>query len=163
MLKVRGFQVAPAELEGHLLSHPAVADACVVGVPDGYSGEVPFAFVVLGAKAAKSVKRDKKAAEHLKRDIVKVPCDRSHVRTYKGSCLHLFSTSRMQRFHTNISREDLNLLMWSTRTRSENCYGGLCGRWPRDCPTDLLFRLSFKWSIDCISMPVIAGHWSMIK
>ena len=34
LIKVRGFQVAPAELEGHLLGHPRVADACVVGVPD---------------------------------------------------------------------------------------------------------------------------------
>ncbi|ETW75263.1 hypothetical protein HETIRDRAFT_481951 [Heterobasidion irregulare TC 32-1] len=49
LIKVRGFQVAPAELEGHLLGHPRVADACVVGVPDEYSGEVPMAFVVLKA------------------------------------------------------------------------------------------------------------------
>ncbi|KZT65757.1 acetyl-CoA synthetase-like protein [Daedalea quercina L-15889] len=47
LIKVRGHQVAPAELEGHLLAHPAVADAGVVGVPDDYSGEVPLAFVVL--------------------------------------------------------------------------------------------------------------------
>ncbi|KIY63031.1 phenylacetyl-CoA ligase [Cylindrobasidium torrendii FP15055 ss-10] len=46
MFKVRGFQVAPAELEGHLLTHPAVADVCVVGIPDEYSGEIPLAFVV---------------------------------------------------------------------------------------------------------------------
>lgn len=45
ILKVRGFQVAPAELEGLLLDHPAVADAGVVGIPDEYSGEVPAAFV----------------------------------------------------------------------------------------------------------------------
>ena len=31
--------VAPAELEGHLLEHPDVGDACVVGIPDEYSGE----------------------------------------------------------------------------------------------------------------------------
>jgi acyl-CoA synthetase (AMP-forming)/AMP-acid ligase II len=31
LIKVRGFQVAPAELEGHILSHPDVRDACVVG------------------------------------------------------------------------------------------------------------------------------------
>ncbi|KZP11091.1 phenylacetyl-CoA ligase [Athelia psychrophila] len=46
LIKVRGFQVAPSELEGHLLDHPAVADACVVPVPDEYSGELPLAFVV---------------------------------------------------------------------------------------------------------------------
>jgi 4-coumarate--CoA ligase len=31
LIKVRGFPVAPAEIEGHLLSHPDVRDACVVG------------------------------------------------------------------------------------------------------------------------------------
>lgn len=36
-MKVRGFQVAPAELEGCILDHPDVADTCVVGVPDDYS------------------------------------------------------------------------------------------------------------------------------
>lgn len=46
-MKVRGFQVAPAELEGHLLNHPSVVDACVVPVPDEYSGELPLAFVVV--------------------------------------------------------------------------------------------------------------------
>ena len=41
ILKVWAFQVAPAELEGHLLRHPDVADACVVGIPDEYCGELP--------------------------------------------------------------------------------------------------------------------------
>ena len=39
-------QVAPAELEAHLLSHPAVTDAAVIPVPDADAGEVPKAFVV---------------------------------------------------------------------------------------------------------------------
>ncbi|KAF8969008.1 hypothetical protein BDZ97DRAFT_1644489, partial [Flammula alnicola] len=47
LLKVRGFQVALAELEGCLLSHPDVAEPCVVGKPDEYNGEVPLSFVVL--------------------------------------------------------------------------------------------------------------------
>ena len=46
LIKVKGFQVAPAELEALLLEHPAVADAAVVGSPDEESGEVPKAFVV---------------------------------------------------------------------------------------------------------------------
>ncbi|KAF4565431.1 hypothetical protein EYR36_002002 [Pleurotus pulmonarius] len=52
IIKVRGFQVAPAELEGCLLDHPYVADVCVVGVPHSYSGEVPMAFVVPTAAGA---------------------------------------------------------------------------------------------------------------
>jgi 4-coumarate--CoA ligase len=47
LIKVKGFQVAPAELEALLLTHPAVADAAVVGVPDDEAGEVPRAFVAL--------------------------------------------------------------------------------------------------------------------
>ena len=57
IMKVRGFQVAPAELEGHLLDHPFVSDVCVVGVPDEYSGEVPFAFVVPSATADERIKQ----------------------------------------------------------------------------------------------------------
>lgn len=47
MIKVKGQQVAPAELEDCLLGHAAVADCAVLGVPDTYAGERPKAFVVL--------------------------------------------------------------------------------------------------------------------
>ncbi len=40
-------QVAPAELEALLLTHPAVAEAAVIGVPDERAGELPRAYVVL--------------------------------------------------------------------------------------------------------------------
>ncbi|XP_041981331.1 4-coumarate--CoA ligase 1-like [Aricia agestis] len=46
LIKVKGFQVAPAELEAILLTHPAVADCAIMGIPDAMSGEVPKAFVV---------------------------------------------------------------------------------------------------------------------
>ncbi|KAK4120124.1 acetyl-CoA synthetase-like protein [Parathielavia appendiculata] len=46
LIKVKGHQVAPAELEAHILAHPAVADCAVIQVPDDRSGEVPKAFVV---------------------------------------------------------------------------------------------------------------------
>ncbi|MCY3543442.1 MAG: AMP-binding protein [Chloroflexi bacterium] len=46
LIKYKGFQVPPAELEGLLLEHPAIADAAVVAKPDVESGEVPKAFVV---------------------------------------------------------------------------------------------------------------------
>ncbi|KAJ0175978.1 hypothetical protein K1T71_008152 [Dendrolimus kikuchii] len=47
LIKVKGYQVPPAELESVLKSHPDVLDAAVVGVPDPRMGEVPKAFVVL--------------------------------------------------------------------------------------------------------------------
>ncbi|HET9253955.1 MAG TPA: AMP-binding protein [Pseudonocardiaceae bacterium] len=47
LIRYSGYNVAPAELEGVLLGHPAVADAAVVGCPDEEAGEVPKAFVVL--------------------------------------------------------------------------------------------------------------------
>jgi len=47
LIKYKAMQVPPAELEAALLSHPAVADAAVVPLPDAESGEIPRAFVVL--------------------------------------------------------------------------------------------------------------------
>jgi acyl-CoA synthetase (AMP-forming)/AMP-acid ligase II len=46
LIKYKGFQVPPAELEALLISHPAVTDAAVIGVPDEEAGELPKAFVV---------------------------------------------------------------------------------------------------------------------
>ncbi len=51
LIKYKGFQVAPAELEALLLSHPAIADVAVIPSPDEEAGEVPKAFVVLKAEA----------------------------------------------------------------------------------------------------------------
>lgn len=47
MIKVNGFQVAPAEIEGVLHGHPAVLDCAVFGLPDDRAGEVPVAVVQL--------------------------------------------------------------------------------------------------------------------
>ena len=49
MIKVNGFQVAPAEIETVLLGHPAVVDCAVFGIPDDRAGEVPVAAVQLVA------------------------------------------------------------------------------------------------------------------
>ncbi|XP_037039131.1 4-coumarate--CoA ligase 1-like [Bradysia coprophila] len=48
LIKWKGFQVPPAELEAVLLSHPKIKDCGVVGKPDEYAGELPLAFVVKG-------------------------------------------------------------------------------------------------------------------
>jgi acyl-CoA synthetase (AMP-forming)/AMP-acid ligase II len=54
MIKVRGFQVAPAEIEAVLHGHPAVEDCAVFGVPDAANGEA----VVAAVKARTSVEAD---------------------------------------------------------------------------------------------------------
>jgi acyl-CoA synthetase (AMP-forming)/AMP-acid ligase II len=51
LIKYKGFQVAPAELEAILLTHPAVADAAVIPIPDDEAGEIPKAYVVLRGAA----------------------------------------------------------------------------------------------------------------
>lgn len=47
LIKYKGFQVPPAELEALLLTHAAVADAAVIGEPNDEAGELPVGFVVL--------------------------------------------------------------------------------------------------------------------
>lgn len=46
LIKVKGFQVPPAELEEILRDHPDIADAAVIGIPHATAGEVPRAYVV---------------------------------------------------------------------------------------------------------------------
>jgi 4-coumarate--CoA ligase len=46
LIKYKGFQVAPAELEAELVGHPKIIDAAVIGKPDDEAGELPYAFVV---------------------------------------------------------------------------------------------------------------------
>lgn len=46
LIKYKGYQVSPSEIEGLLLTHPAVKDAAVAGKPDELTGEVPMAFIV---------------------------------------------------------------------------------------------------------------------
>ena len=60
MVKVKGIQVAPAEIEDVLLGHRDVVDVAVVGVQDGYAGERVKAFVVLreGVSAGEHVGRE---------------------------------------------------------------------------------------------------------
>jgi acyl-CoA synthetase (AMP-forming)/AMP-acid ligase II len=62
LIKYKGFQVAPAELEAILLTHPAVADAAVIPLPDDEAGEVPKAFVVLKGESTPEALMDFVAA-----------------------------------------------------------------------------------------------------
>lgn len=59
MIKVKGLQVPPAELEDLLLGHPDVEDCAVLGIQDEYAGERPKAYVVLknGVRESEEVGR----------------------------------------------------------------------------------------------------------
>ncbi|KAL7934549.1 hypothetical protein V8C35DRAFT_326937 [Trichoderma chlorosporum] len=46
LIKVRGLQISPTEIEALLFRHPSIADACVVPIPDDSAGELPLAFIV---------------------------------------------------------------------------------------------------------------------
>ncbi|EPS42417.1 hypothetical protein H072_3618 [Dactylellina haptotyla CBS 200.50] len=67
LIKVSGFQVAPAELEGHLLNHPKVADCAVIPVPNDKTVEMPKAFVVLNPGVSPS--------EETKQELIKWVAD----------------------------------------------------------------------------------------
>ncbi|KAI8989046.1 phenylacetyl-CoA ligase [Trametes punicea] len=71
LIKVKGNQVAPSELEGHLLDHPDVADVAVVGVPDDFAGEAPLAYVVLKPNLAAEVAKNRALGEDVKARLQK--------------------------------------------------------------------------------------------
>lgn len=52
LIKYKGYQVAPVEIEGLLLTHPMITDAAVIGKPDDLCGELPLAFVVKKTNAS---------------------------------------------------------------------------------------------------------------
>ena len=77
MVKVRGFQVAPAEVEAVLHGHPAVRDCAVFGVPDGINGEAVIAAVAterpVAAEELVGLVAERLASYKRPREIVFVP------------------------------------------------------------------------------------------
>ncbi|MEM4776521.1 MAG: acetate--CoA ligase [Pyrobaculum sp.] len=69
VIKVAGHRLGTYELESALVSHSAVAEAAVVGVPDSIKGEVPIAYVVLRQGFEPSEALRKELREHVRRTI----------------------------------------------------------------------------------------------
>ncbi|PNT52531.1 hypothetical protein POPTR_001G036900v4 [Populus trichocarpa] len=67
LIKYKGFQVAPAELEALLLAHPEISDAAVVGMKDEDAGEVPVAFVV---KSEKSQATEDEIKQYISKQVI---------------------------------------------------------------------------------------------
>lgn len=67
----QGFQISPAELEGHILKHPYVSEVGVIGKPDEWSGEVPVAFVTLTEAGLDAAERDQEKVKNAIKDHVK--------------------------------------------------------------------------------------------
>lgn len=66
LIKYKGLQVAPAELEDTLIAHPKISEAAVIGVPDESAGEVPRGYVV---KAANSDVTEKEIMDFVKANL----------------------------------------------------------------------------------------------
>ncbi|KAI5477830.1 phospholipase A-2-activating protein [Pseudohyphozyma bogoriensis] len=75
LIKCNGFQVAPAELEGHILDHPDVQDTCVIGILDEKKGERPKAFIALSPEAKERLSKDSKEASKIKESVMKFVAD----------------------------------------------------------------------------------------
>ncbi|KAJ5343266.1 hypothetical protein MYU51_021385 [Penicillium brevicompactum] len=65
LIKVKGLQVAPAELEAHLLAHPTVSDVAVIAIPDDRAGELPKAIVVKAPGAGSDDEVSKILTKHV--------------------------------------------------------------------------------------------------
>jgi len=78
MIKSSGMNVYPAQVEGQIYKHEAVADCCVIGIPDKEQVERVKAFVVLKKEFAADSGPDmaKKLIDHCRKDLIKWSCPR---------------------------------------------------------------------------------------
>lgn len=70
LIKVKGFQVAPAELEALLNTHDLILDNAVIQIPDEASGELPRAYVVLKDPSLATEETRKEIYEWVKERVI---------------------------------------------------------------------------------------------
>jgi long-chain acyl-CoA synthetase len=76
MIKSSGFNVYPSQVESVLLEHPAVAECCVIGVPDEAQGQRVRAIVVLRDTAARADALESELVDHCRQRLIKWSCPR---------------------------------------------------------------------------------------
>jgi long-chain acyl-CoA synthetase len=76
MIKSSGFNVYPSQVEGVLYGHPAVADACVVGVPDAAQVERVKAYIVLKEPSREGQEMQEELIAHCRAQLIKWSCPR---------------------------------------------------------------------------------------
>ncbi|HET7729422.1 MAG TPA: long-chain-fatty-acid--CoA ligase, partial [Usitatibacter sp.] len=76
MIKSSGFNVYPAQVEAVLREHAAVADACVIGVPDPAQVERVVAYVVLRDPSLAGQEMERVLIEHCRARVIKWSCPR---------------------------------------------------------------------------------------
>jgi long-chain acyl-CoA synthetase len=76
MIKSSGFNVYPSQVEGVLYGHPAVADACVVGVPDAAQVERVKAYIVLKEPQREGQAMGEELIAHCRAQLIKWSCPR---------------------------------------------------------------------------------------
>ncbi|PJF21107.1 MAG: acetate--CoA ligase [Phototrophicales bacterium] len=69
VIKVSGYRLGTAEIESGLVSHPAVAEAAVIGVPDEVKGNVIYAYCILVAGETGSDELAKELREHVRHEV----------------------------------------------------------------------------------------------
>jgi acetyl-CoA synthetase len=69
VIKVSGYRLGTAEIESGLVSHPSVAEAAVIGVPDEVRGSVIHAYCILVAGAVPGEHLEKELKEHIRHEV----------------------------------------------------------------------------------------------
>ncbi|HET7730181.1 MAG TPA: long-chain-fatty-acid--CoA ligase, partial [Usitatibacter sp.] len=76
MIKSSGFNVYPAQVEAVLREHPAVADACVIGIPDHAQIERVVAYVVPADRSKANAATQHALIAHCREQLIKWSCPR---------------------------------------------------------------------------------------
>lgn len=136
-MKVKGYRVNPAELEGHLLEHPDVLDCCVIPIPDEFSGEIPKAFIVPSKEVQDHLDNlDLEAVDKLKTTLIQV-CATHLPSTFeffsvRKEAKHFCSMLQIIKLGTSTWREVWNFATISQRRLLGSCFVEFCAIVSRD-------------------------------